>query len=311
MRILFLCLFLALAGCSGGGGSASSQRTQQPQAPAPQPSGGIGPAGGTVSNGGAQVVVPAGALAQSVSIAIEQTDTGAPALPSEVVRAGPMFAFTPHGTSFASPATVTLPYDPSLVPAGAQLQLYKTNAAQSGWQSVALASTTSNSATAQVMGFSHMVVATVPPAITREAPERSCLFEELLVGEKDFTPVPDQHGKPNNQTGGIVEDEHDYGPLPLNLGGDETATGKVFSNETGLTYWAYVQGPKGSILEPDSRIGNRVTLVQHQGFQKNRAGARLKLHVTRVFMHAIDANGGATLYPECPTQPQCGLTITS
>ncbi len=62
---------------------------------------------------------------------------------------------------------------------------------------------------------------------------------------------------------------------------------------------------------PDSRIGNRVTLVQHQGFQKNRADARLKLHVTRVFMHAIDSNGGATLYPECPTQPQCGLTITS
>ena len=37
MRILFLCLFLALAGCSGGGGSPSSQPTQQPQAPAPQP----------------------------------------------------------------------------------------------------------------------------------------------------------------------------------------------------------------------------------------------------------------------------------
>ncbi|HKU13140.1 MAG TPA: Calx-beta domain-containing protein [Steroidobacteraceae bacterium] len=165
--------------------------------------------------------------------------------------------------------------------------------------------------TAQVSGFSHMVVGGTPPAVERGEPERSWIFEQLLVGEKDFTVVEDQDGEPNNQTGGTVEDEHDYGPLPLNLGGDETATGAVFSSETGVTYWVYAQGPEGSVLNPNSSVGNRVTLVQRQGFKKNRADARLKLHVTRVFLRAIDANGGEILYPECPTDLECGLTITS
>ena len=118
MRIVLACIFLALSACGGGGG-----QPPDPTAPAPQPSG-IGSSGGTVSNGGASVVVPAGALTQTVQIAIEQTSAGAPALPAGVVMFGPMFAFTPHGTQFASPATVTLPYDPSLVPANTQLQFH-------------------------------------------------------------------------------------------------------------------------------------------------------------------------------------------
>ena len=309
MRIALACLFLILAGCSRG--ASPTQSPSSVPAPPPAPSG-IGPAGGTVSNGGAQVVVPAAALAQATQIAIAQTNAGAPALPPEVTLVGPMFAFTPHGTTFAVSATVTLPYDPSLVPAGAQVQLYKTNAAQTGWQSIPLTGTSANSVTAQVMSFSHLVVGTVPPAITREDPERTWVFEELLAGEQKFFPVEDDPDtRPNNQTGGVVEDRYEYGPLPLNLGGDHSATGEVFSNETGLTYWAYVQGPAGSILEPESRIGNRVTFVQRQGFKKNRADARLKLHVTKVFMHTVDSNGAATLYPECPTTPQCALTMTS
>ena len=305
MRIAFVCLLLVLAGCGGGGSSP-------PSPPSQTPPGGIGPAGGTVSNGGAQVVVPAGALSQTTSIAIEQTSSGAPPLPAGVVSFGPMFAFTPHGTTFAAPVTVTLPYDPSLVPAGTQVEFYKTGSSQASWEAVPLASTAANSVTADVTGFSYMTVAgTPPPAVERGEPERSWIFEELLVGEKDFTVAADQDDKPNNQTGGVVEDEYDYGPLPLNLGGDDSATGAVFSSDTGITYWVYAQGPAGSILTPSSRIGNRVTLVQHQGFKKNRADATLKLHVTRVFLHATDDNGGEILYPECPTTLECGLTISS
>src|SRR5262245_2127452 len=125
MRLALACLFLILAGC-GGGGSSPTQPPPKPQSPqAPPAHRGTGAAAATVSNGGAQVVVPAGALAQATQIAIAQTNTGAPALPPDVTPVGPMFAFTPHGTTFAVPATVTLPYDPSLVAAGAQLQLYK------------------------------------------------------------------------------------------------------------------------------------------------------------------------------------------
>ncbi|HEY7641257.1 MAG TPA: Calx-beta domain-containing protein [Steroidobacteraceae bacterium] len=304
MRIAFVCLLLVLAGCGGGGGSPPASQT---------PPGGIGAAGGTVTNGSAQVVVPAGALSQNTAIAIEQTSAGAPPLPTGVVSFGPMFAFTPHGTAFATPATVTLPYDPALVPAGTQLQLYKTTgASQTTWQAIPLTSTGANSVTAEVTGFSYMTVAgTPPPAVERGEPERSWIFEELLVGEKDFTVAADQDDKPNNQTGGVVDDEYDYGPLPLNLGGDNTATGAVFSSDTGITYWVYAQGPAGSVLTPNSRVGNRVTLVQHQGFKKNRADATLKLHVTRLFLHATDDNGGEILYPECPTTLECGLTMSS
>src|SRR5262249_39100667 len=145
---------------------------------------------------------------------------------------------------------------PALVPAGTQVQFYKTDSSQSSWQSIPPTSTGANSVSAQVSGFSYMVAGGTPPAVERGEPERSWIFEELLVGEKDYTEVADQDGEPNNQTGEVVEDEHDYGPLPLNLGGDETATGAVFSSETGITYWVYAQGPSGSILDANSRIGN-------------------------------------------------------
>lgn len=60
---------------------------------------GIGAAGGTVSEAsGAQIVIPAGALSVSTPIAVTQDSTGAPALPAGVTAAGPIYAFTPHGT---------------------------------------------------------------------------------------------------------------------------------------------------------------------------------------------------------------------
>ena len=72
----------------------------------------IGPAGGTVSSpSGAQVVVPAGGLSAPALIAVTQSGSGAPALPAGVVAFGPIFAFTPHGTTFATPATITVPFD--------------------------------------------------------------------------------------------------------------------------------------------------------------------------------------------------------
>ena len=64
-----------------------------------------------------------------------------------------MFAFTPHGTTFAVPVTVTLPFDPASVPAGAHAALYKTNAVNQ-WVQVTGARFGSDSVTAQVTGFS-------------------------------------------------------------------------------------------------------------------------------------------------------------
>ena len=79
----------------------------------------IGPAGGTVIGpNGASVVIPPGALATNTTITIAQTSAGSPPLPGGFTSFGPMFAFTPHGTTFAVPVTMTLPFDPASVPAG-------------------------------------------------------------------------------------------------------------------------------------------------------------------------------------------------
>ncbi len=149
MRLLTMFLLgvtLLVAGCGGGdnGGPVSPQ--------------GIGPGGGTVSHAsGAQVVVPPNALTQSTDIAVAPSSAGAPAMPSGFTPFGTVYAFTPHGTNFAAPATVTVPFDPTHVPAGAVPALFKTNA-QGTWERVSGATFNANAASAQVSSFSWFVV---------------------------------------------------------------------------------------------------------------------------------------------------------
>lgn len=89
---------------------------------------GIGASGGTVNGpNGATIVIPAGALSQNTNIAIAQSSTGAPALPSGLTAVGEMFALTPHGTQFATPVTITIPFNESTTNGTTPL-LYKTNA---------------------------------------------------------------------------------------------------------------------------------------------------------------------------------------
>src|SRR5688572_33039289 len=91
-----------LAACGGGKDNAPPPV----QTPAPLPAGTVGPAGGTVTGpNNSRVVIPAGALAQNVVIEIAANSAGAPALPTGVTAVGATFAFTPHGTQFATPAT--------------------------------------------------------------------------------------------------------------------------------------------------------------------------------------------------------------
>lgn len=140
-----------LAACGGGGGD-----------PPPQ----VGAAGGTVAGAsGARVAIPAGALAQDTAIAIAQSDQGAPARPATLAAVGEVFAFTPHGTRFAVPATVSVPFDAGRLAAGATPVLYKTDAS-GAWQAVPGAAFAAGVATATVDSFSWFVVAVQPPVIT-------------------------------------------------------------------------------------------------------------------------------------------------
>jgi alpha-tubulin suppressor-like RCC1 family protein len=149
-----------LTGCGGGG---------EAQQNVPM----VGPAGGTVIGpNAAQVVIPPGALSAPTPIAISQSNAGAPAVPSGFNAFGAMYALTPHGTTFAAPVTVTVPFDPAQVPAGATPVLYKTNA-QNQWEPVPGATINAGTATAQVTSFSFFLVGNQPPVITRQPQDAS------------------------------------------------------------------------------------------------------------------------------------------
>ena len=146
--------------------AACGSPTQDGPPPPPPPATGLGPAGGTVSGpNGAQVVVPAGALAANTAIGVAESSAGSPPLPAGLATFGPMFAFTPHGTTFAVPVTITVPFDPASVPAGVTPLLYKTNPA-GAWEQVANATINGATMTGAVTGFSWGATAgPVPPVI--------------------------------------------------------------------------------------------------------------------------------------------------
>jgi hypothetical protein len=89
-----------------------------------------------------------------------------------------MYALTPHGTQFATPVTITIPFNAAATN-GATPLLYKTNA-QGNWETVAGATFNSGLATAQISSFSHAQV--VIPPLTGNAPTRSWTFR-LVPGD--------------------------------------------------------------------------------------------------------------------------------
>ncbi len=161
VRLAFVALIsAALAACGGSDDDPPSSGNATMS---------IGAAGGTLDGpGGAQLVVLAGALAQATSITVAQSSNGAPALPAGDADVGAMFALTPHGTAFAVPATIRIPFDPSRLGAGEAPTLWKTNAAQNGWEQVAGATVSGNVMQAQISSFSWIIIRTpvFPPAIT-------------------------------------------------------------------------------------------------------------------------------------------------
>jgi len=143
-----ICIAVALLMCAcppgGGGGGATPTPTPTPSptpsptpaptpTPTPPPSDSpavttsVGPAGGTATGlFGAQVVVPAGALASTVDVVVSYDSAGAPELPpTGLDTAGAAYALMPHGTTFASPATVRIPFDADRLPTDAVPKLYK------------------------------------------------------------------------------------------------------------------------------------------------------------------------------------------
>jgi len=117
-----------------------------------------------------QVIVPPGALTANTDIAISDSDVGAPTLPAGIDSVGQVFALTPHGTTFATPVTVVIPYRPGALPPGIQPAIFKTNAARNAWGQLPAQDTTVGltEIRVQVSSFSWVVSGVLPPPITAE-----------------------------------------------------------------------------------------------------------------------------------------------
>jgi hypothetical protein len=144
----------ALAACGGSDDAAvPSPAPASPPAPAPS---GIGPAGGTVTgSNGAMIVVPAGALTQTVDLQVTEISAGSANLPTGVDRVGAVYALTPHDTNFTVPVTVSLPFNPAQVSGGRTVQFLKTtDTARTQWSPVVGAAVSGSMISAQVTSFS-------------------------------------------------------------------------------------------------------------------------------------------------------------
>ncbi len=285
-----------------GGGSGDDATSAPAPSPSPAPAGSVGAAGGTVTGpAGAQVVVPAGALGQNTVIGVAQSSTGAPALPASVTALGPMFAFTPHGTSFAAPVTITVPFDPALVPAGTPPALYKTNA-QNQWEPVASASFGSNTVTADVTGFSFVQVVIAP--LQRNDPLRLWTFSNYPPNGLGLAALPLPGGS-GSQSGGAVEVTAAFGSAPFDqpvvgttqtLPPDGIANGYVFSSANGVTYLVSAEAPYGVAATGGlGPVGSRTQLKQFQSFVKRAGDARLSFTLTNVDLIVQDFNTRADL----------------
>lgn len=121
---------------------------------------------------------------------------------------------------------------------------------------------------------------------------------ERLANDPEF----DRLVEANQQEGGVVDVVRVIGGLSIYPGGaGPEATGEVFSNETGETYWVSAQAPAPNGLEaPDSAVGTETKLNQVLRFRKDTEDAELRFTITQVQLEAIEGNAADPTNAECP-----------
>jgi uncharacterized delta-60 repeat protein len=299
-----LAFSLATVSC-GGGDDTPAPPVVQPPPPAGTL---VGTAGGTVTGpSGTTIVIPAGALAAEVRINIEQTAAGAPALPAGFTVAGQTYAFTPHGTTFTVPVTITLPFDPALVPAGRTPVLYKTINAQTQWEQVAGATFGTSSVTAQITSFSLGEIVIPPLQAGRVVHEWEAIF---LRGGK-LTPESLTAGI---QDQGDLNLFFDFGgilgfPGGISVPFDGVAIGDITATDDGKEWSVGTEAPIGFAGNATDALGSQVTFKQTQTFVKRAADAELSVTFNEVFLETVDANG--PLGRVCPVSYRKGLECDS
>jgi uncharacterized delta-60 repeat protein len=303
-------MFLGLAACGGGGDETTPPPAPSPSpSPPPPPGTVIGAAGGTVTGpNGAKVVIPAGALSSETRINIEVVSTGVPALPAGYASKGQVFAFTPHGTTFAQPVTVTIPFDPAVVTTAHAPGFYKTNA-QNQWGRIPNAVFDADSVSAQVTSFSFMDV--LDPRLLIGNPTYE--YEVLELKGEALEVVETIQSDPLQ--GGLAR-HHDFGAAQrdaevfsfdgtLIVPSDNIATAQVAATPDGDDWWVGVDSPLGITGVPTDTVGLWAAFKHTQSFVKREPDATLSFFITSAFMQTSDANG--LLDRGCPRAHLVGI----
>lgn len=185
-KVWLLATLLLVAGCGGSGGGSSSSGGN---------GGGSGTlvkhdVGGAISSGRATVVIPAEALESDTRITVTPASGTLPAAPNGYqVLSGTVFDLGPSGTTFSTPATLTLTYNPSSVPTGiASSTIGVYTVASGAWQLVSGSSVdeTNHKVTVPLAHFS--VYALLCPQATSTTARYDVIDLGALPGDVVATP---------------------------------------------------------------------------------------------------------------------------
>jgi hypothetical protein len=244
-----------LAACGGGGASPAS-----PTSGGPTPtSSDVGPAGGTVTaaGGAVRLVVPAGALATPVALSIRSA-SGLPLDPHAIVSTA--FTVVPPGTTFTTPATLVLHYDPSLGPSGVPERDLRVHVLAGGeWEPEAGATTDvgTNEATAPISSSGTFAVRwTGPSGTCSSATDRQFDF---WLGTWDYhqANLPLARNEITKEERGCLVEEHYQDPA-----GGFGRSVSLYSHEDGRWHQTYVDSGGLRLVLVGSLVGRRMVLFR-------------------------------------------------
>ena len=174
VAVAVLVLSMLGAACADSGGAGVDETI-------PPVSSTVGAAGGAVVSEGASIAVPAGALAADVELTI--ASAAEPASLTGVTRVGPTVEIGPGGTSFATPAVVTVSFQTTALPTdttAADVRLYVAETPAGPFEALeTTVDPTSGQVSAAVSHLSVFVPGVVAPLAPMCLDDRDCDCDAL------------------------------------------------------------------------------------------------------------------------------------
>ena len=256
--------------------------------------------GGTVTAGGATLTIPPGALSQDTTITVTITSPGSSLPDSSTIR-GSVFDLGPDGTTFITPATLTLPMDATPA-ANERAVISFLDPIANQWVDVA-STVTGGHISAPISHFTRFAAGL--GVELAQAPRREWSLHQTK--KEPSWGYPTGPLVNDEQTGGEVRVPFLFGVANTTFEQDNGATpglamGEVYSSASGETFSAYVEAPAGDPNVPELRSGGEAYLRQFQSFVKRTPEATLRVVLSAGFLAASDHNGR-------PLSIECGFAV--